>query len=175
MAPKYKLVPATPVDVPEIMHITDLSLADNILQQARYPQRLAHLTPANELREWRMKKYYAPFGDPLWHVWKVVVENDAGQTVMAGTAEWCGPEDLDNTSRATKVVEEPAKDEAPADEPAKRPACHNDQLADEVSTAIRKMSNAICSEGARMWCRFTHSINRGLSNSTNTLNQIFRR
>lgn len=159
MAPKFTVLQTTKQDLEPLLDLSDAAFGHSAARRAAYPPHLAHLTPAEELRAWRLERIGKRFDDSQVRNYKVVMrDEDAvdGSTTLVAFASWFVPnynwKDSKVVGQVPGAQEDPSTPAA-AKEGDEYPACADAAVKALFPIATKEMREEVWGEDTNWWCK----------------------
>lgn len=158
----FTLEKICPEDLEEVFDLIDLCFRDSPWRTAVYRPHLAHLTPPDELRAWRVSRLAKAFNDPHAQNWKLIAQDaDLYTGKIVGFSSWIEPNhkldfenhDKDAASKTTILEDAKPTVEGPPGEASLNdlPKCMDAEMYKSQRAGLERLRKEVMGEDTNFW------------------------
>ncbi|GAB1726200.1 hypothetical protein NU195Hw_g5286t1 [Hortaea werneckii] len=148
--PIYKILPAGPEDAEQVAAVGNKAFRTSTLHEAMFPEEKAHLTPPEELRDWRTQRRAAFMRNERHLGFKAVLVDQPD--IIIGYVGWMKPGHFTKKQGLSSLVNGQAKSEPdPEASQSGPPACMNAGIKQGLEAELDRKREQIWKDDSNFW------------------------
>ncbi|RMY61091.1 hypothetical protein D0863_11396 [Hortaea werneckii] len=148
--PIYKILPAGPEDAEQVAAVGNKAFRTSTLHEAMFPEEKAHLTPPEELRNWRTQRRAAFMRNERHLGFKAVLADQPD--VIIGYVGWMKPGHFTKKQGLGSLVNGQAESEPdPQASQSGPPACMNAGIKQGLEAELDRKREQVWKDDSNFW------------------------